>query len=105
MLSISCTPVTAGRLGDDTFVASSVNAKILPFIPATYSRPSGPSASVVGLASAATATAVAVGVVPPTTIVFRVKLGFGDVGGGGGETAVPVVATLSYWAVVNTDTL
>src|SRR3954465_4761837 len=105
MLSISCTLVTAGRVGDDTFVASSVNAKILPFIPAAYSRPSGPSAIVVGLASAGTAAGVGVGVVPPTTIVFRVKPGFIGSGVSGRGTTTPVVATLSYCALVNTDTL
>src|SRR4051812_42287723 len=105
MLSISCTLVTAGKVGDDTFVASSVNAKILPFIPAAYSRPSGPSAIVVGLASAGTATAVDVGVVPPTTIVFRAKPAFIGCIVTGGGTSTPVVATLSYCAFVNTDTL
>src|SRR3954454_25130716 len=105
MLSISCTLVTAGNVGDDTFVASSMNAKILPFIPAAYSRPSGPSAIVVGLARAGTGTAVDVGVVPPTTIVFRVKAGLIGCSVTGGGTITPVVATLSYCALVNTDTL
>ena len=89
MSSNSCTPVTGTWPAAASFAWSIVITKSLPLTTEAYSRPSGPTARLVGPLNPEMPTAVP-DEPPATAMLFGVKL----TDGGGGEVTAPT-ATLS----------